>query len=120
MPLYRYHCNNCQQEFEVRQGFDDDDLKVCILCHKNGDVRRVLTPTGIIFKGKGFYVNDSKGKNPAAPGVNTNGHKHGEEAAAPVEKSEKATKAEPAAKAEPAPTPTPAPEKTSDSKAAAM
>ncbi len=117
MPIYRYHCNHCGNDFEVRQGFDEDDLKVCILCSKNGDVKRVLTPAGIIFKGKGFYVNDSKGVNPAAPGPRSNGHKHADDATPAAAPSSPAPDAgdKPAA-----PPPAPSPEARDHGKAAAM
>jgi predicted nucleic acid-binding Zn ribbon protein len=44
----------------------EDAIKVCPECGK--EVRRLIFGgSGIIFKGSGFYVNDSRGKNPAAP-----------------------------------------------------
>ena len=36
----------------------EDGPSVCELC--GGKLRRVLFPTGIIFKGPGFYRNDSR------------------------------------------------------------
>jgi hypothetical protein len=30
-------------------------------------VRRIISSVGIVFKGKGFYVTDNKGRNSAAP-----------------------------------------------------
>lgn len=58
MPVYQYACRDCSYEFEKRQGFNDDPLTVCPTCE--GTVQRVITPVGIIFKGSGFYINDSK------------------------------------------------------------
>jgi predicted nucleic acid-binding Zn ribbon protein len=44
----------------------DDPIKDCPECGKA--VRRnIFGGSGVIFKGSGFYVNDSRGKNPAAP-----------------------------------------------------
>jgi predicted nucleic acid-binding Zn ribbon protein len=44
----------------------DEPVRLCPRCGK--DVRRLIFGgSGVIFKGSGFYVNDSRGKNPAAP-----------------------------------------------------
>lgn len=44
----------------------DEPVRICPQCGK--DVRRLIFGgSGVIFKGSGFYVNDSRGKNPAAP-----------------------------------------------------
>jgi predicted nucleic acid-binding Zn ribbon protein len=44
----------------------EDPVKECPECGK--EVRRLIFGgSGIIFKGSGFYVNDSRGRNPAAP-----------------------------------------------------
>ena len=58
MPTYVYECDSCDHRFEERQGFDDDPLTDCPRCE--GSVRRVLHPAPIIFKGRGFYVTDSR------------------------------------------------------------
>ncbi len=58
MPLYVYKCNNCEHQFEVRQRFSDDPLTVCPQCE--GQIRRVINPVGVVFKGSGFYVTDSR------------------------------------------------------------
>jgi putative FmdB family regulatory protein len=58
MPLYEYECLGCQSRVERRQKFSDEPLRVCPTC--GGDLRRLLHPAGIIFKGSGWYVTDSK------------------------------------------------------------
>jgi putative FmdB family regulatory protein len=58
MPTYVYRCEQCNNHFEQIQKFSDAPLKVCPRC--NGHVRRVIHPTGIVFKGSGWYVNDSR------------------------------------------------------------
>lgn len=65
MPLYTYKCNNCVIVLEARQKFSDDPLTDCPNC-EGGDLRRVINQVGVVFKGSGFYVNDTKSKNPAA------------------------------------------------------
>jgi putative FmdB family regulatory protein len=58
MPLYDYACMDCGHRFEARQSFSDDPLTDCPEC--NGHIRRVIHPSGIIFKGSGWYITDSR------------------------------------------------------------
>lgn len=58
MPQYTYRCNQCDHEFTVRQRMVDDPLTECPAC--GGDVRRVVTSVGVVFKGSGFYVTDNR------------------------------------------------------------
>ena len=60
MPLYEYECQNCGVRFERRQRMGDDPVKICPECR--GNVRRLIQPIGIIFKGSGFYVTDNRAK----------------------------------------------------------
>src|SRR4051812_23764310 len=57
MPIYEYLCESTGHRFEVRQSFSDDALTECTEC--GAPVRRVLHPAGVIFKGSGWYINDS-------------------------------------------------------------
>lgn len=57
MPTYQYRCADCRRELEIFQKFNDDALTVCPECE--GQLRKVFSPAGIVFKGSGFYVNDS-------------------------------------------------------------
>ena len=63
MPTYLYRCNNekCNKTFEVVGSFDFllTHRPTCPDCKGNDISRRFTTPE-IIFKGKGFYVNDKK------------------------------------------------------------
>ncbi|NNM66674.1 MAG: zinc ribbon domain-containing protein [Spirochaetales bacterium] len=59
MPTYDYACLSCGHEFEAFQSMKDEPLHECPQCH--GQVKRkVGGGAGIIFKGSGFYINDSK------------------------------------------------------------
>jgi putative FmdB family regulatory protein len=60
MPIYTYECENCGERFEAKQSFSDEPLAVCPTCE--GKLYRVIQPVGIVFKGSGFYVTDSRGK----------------------------------------------------------
>ncbi|OLB81941.1 MAG: hypothetical protein E6I81_02085 [Chloroflexi bacterium] len=56
MPIYGYRCSNCGHQFEIQQRMSDDPLKVCPKCQ--GKLTKILYPTGVIFKGSGFYTTD--------------------------------------------------------------
>jgi len=58
MPLYEYQCTECGVRFERHQHFSDGPITECPEC--GGEARRLIGPVGVVFKGKGFYVNDSR------------------------------------------------------------
>ena len=59
MPTYEYECLSCGKSFEAFQSMSEAPLAACPSCGKK--VRRVIHGgTGVIFKGSGFYVNDSR------------------------------------------------------------
>ena len=58
MPTYAYRCTSCGNEFEVRQSFTDDALRVCGVC--GGELRKLFGNVGVVFKGSGFYSTDNK------------------------------------------------------------
>ncbi|MCS7221591.1 MAG: FmdB family zinc ribbon protein [Anaerolineae bacterium] len=60
MPVYEYECEACGLRFERVQHFSDDPLRTCPECE--GPIHRIIHPVGIIFKGSGFYVTDSRAK----------------------------------------------------------
>jgi putative FmdB family regulatory protein len=59
MPTYEYECQSCHQRVEAVQKFSDAPLSVCESC--GGDLRKVFSGVGIVFKGSGFYKTDSRG-----------------------------------------------------------
>lgn len=61
MPLYQYRCRACGFELEARQKFADDPLQECPNCGAPQGLQRLIQQPGIVFKGSGFYINDSKG-----------------------------------------------------------
>ncbi|WP_209693155.1 FmdB family zinc ribbon protein [Kribbella aluminosa] len=58
MPTYQYQCTDCGESLEARQSFTDDALTVCPNCQ--GNLRKVFNAVGVVFKGSGFYRNDSR------------------------------------------------------------
>jgi putative FmdB family regulatory protein len=58
VPLYEYQCLKNHHSFEVRHGITEEPVHECPIC--GSDVRRVIHPVGIVFKGSGFYATDSR------------------------------------------------------------
>jgi putative FmdB family regulatory protein len=58
MPTYEYVCRNCGEHLEVVQAFHDDALTTCPNC--KGELKKIFGSVGIVFKGSGFYKNDSR------------------------------------------------------------
>ena len=69
MPSYTYRCENCDHQFDRHQAFSDNPLKRCPNCSKHA-LRRVYKPTGVVFKGSGFYATDNKSKSRSPAGSN--------------------------------------------------
>ncbi|MCJ1679046.1 FmdB family transcriptional regulator [Streptomyces sp. APSN-46.1] len=59
MPTYQYQCTECGEGLEAVQKFTDEALTVCPSC--DGRLKKVFSAVGIVFKGSGFYRNDSRG-----------------------------------------------------------
>lgn len=102
MPTYHYRCSDCGHSFDFFQKFADDPLSECPEC--TGSIRRVPQPVGIVFKGSGWYVNDSRNaKNPTSTTKSESSDKasdsNGTGAKEPTKETPKETKA-PAAVAE--------------------
>ena len=58
MPIYGYRCANCGNQFEVYQKMSDEPIQTCPKCQ--GQVTKVLYPSGVVFKGSGYYSTDYK------------------------------------------------------------
>jgi putative FmdB family regulatory protein len=63
LPIYEYECVECKHRFERYQSFSEPPVAACPDC--GHAVRKVLQPVGIVFKGSGWYKNDSR-STPAA------------------------------------------------------
>ena len=59
MPTYEYQCDSCKRRYDLREGFDAPSSHPCERCDK-GTANRVLHAPTVVFKGSGFYVNDSR------------------------------------------------------------
>jgi putative FmdB family regulatory protein len=58
VPTYQYACTECGEQLEAVQSFSDPALTECPNCQ--GKLRKVFNSVGIVFKGSGFYRNDSR------------------------------------------------------------
>ena len=106
MPTYEYECRSCSHSFEAFQSMAEDPLSSCPEC--GGPVRRLIGGgTGIIFKGSGFYVNDSRKSSSGSVPASTSSAKAGGDSApksgdAGSQKSAEASSSAPTAPATPA------------------
>ena len=58
MPTYSYACTECGNRFDAVQAFSDAALTDCPKCQ--GRLRKLFGNVGVVFKGSGFYRNDSR------------------------------------------------------------
>ncbi|QGZ49387.1 FmdB family transcriptional regulator [Streptomyces sp. QHH-9511] len=69
MPTYQYQCTECGEGLEAVQKFTDDALTECPAC--KGRLKKVFSAVGIVFKGSGFYRNDSRGSSSSSSPAST-------------------------------------------------
>jgi len=62
MPSYDYLCSSCGHKFEEFQSMSAAPLTTCPECHKETLKRLIGGGLGVIFKGSGYYINDSRKK----------------------------------------------------------
>ncbi len=58
MPVYEYECEQCGTHFDRIQSVRDEPIRRCPEC--SGTVHKVFHTAGIIFKGSGWYITDSR------------------------------------------------------------
>jgi putative FmdB family regulatory protein len=90
MPTYEYVCTECGNRIEVVQSIADAPLTTCTVC--GGQLRKVFSPVGIVFKGSGFYKTDSRGRSPSK--VGTDGADKGDKKSAETGSPSKASSTE--------------------------
>src|SRR4051794_41945933 len=71
VPTYTYTCTSCNDIIEKRQSFSDPRLTTCEQC--GGTLRKIIHPVGIVFKGSGWYINDSRASSASANGPTSTG-----------------------------------------------
>jgi len=99
VPIYGYRCTNCGHQFEIQQRMSDEALQVCPKCQ--GKLTKVLYPTGVIFKGSGFYTTDYKASGKTSENGSTSDTKPDTKPdAKPESKPESKSESKPESKAE--------------------
>ena len=98
MPIYGYRCSNCGHEFEIQQRMSDEPLKVCPKCQ--GKLTKMLYPTGVIFKGSGFYSTDYKDSGKSAASNGSDSGSEGKSDTKPESKPESKPEAKPESKSD--------------------
>jgi putative FmdB family regulatory protein len=69
MPVYTYHCEACENEFEKHQTFSEEPLTTCPQCQEKA-LRKVYRPAMVMFKGSGYYVTDHRSSKSTQNNVN--------------------------------------------------
>jgi putative FmdB family regulatory protein len=64
VPTYQYACTACGEQLEAVQSFSDPSLTECPAC--SGQLRKVFSAVGVVFKGSGFYKTDSRASSTAS------------------------------------------------------
>ncbi|MFT7414002.1 MAG: putative FmdB family regulatory protein [Methylophagaceae bacterium] len=59
MPLYEYHCDACEHQFEALQKMSDEPLVHCPACDE-ASLRKLVSAAGFRLKGEGWYETDFK------------------------------------------------------------
>jgi putative FmdB family regulatory protein len=75
VPTYDYRCRDCGHTIEIMHSILEDGPDACERCR--GPVERVLHPTGVIFRGSGFYVTDSRAGQTSSGGSSDGGGSDG-------------------------------------------
>ena len=66
MPLYDYQCQSCGHVVEVTHGVNGLGPQRCARC--GGEMRKLLSPPAIVFKGSGWAKKDARLARPAGTG----------------------------------------------------
>jgi putative FmdB family regulatory protein len=89
VPTYQYACTVCDHRFDQVQAFSDPSLTVCPEC--SGKLRKLYGSVGVVFKGSGFYRNDSRSTTKTAETSTPTPAKPSETTSTPATKSESST-----------------------------
>jgi putative FmdB family regulatory protein len=89
VPTYQYQCTECGEALEVQQSFSDDALTVCPVCQ--GRLRKVFNAVGVVFKGSGFYRNDSRATSTSADPPKKEPSANGSDKSEPAKKKDSST-----------------------------
>jgi putative FmdB family regulatory protein len=86
VPTYQYVCTDCNSPHEAQQSFSEDALTECPTC--DGRLRKVFSAVGVVFKGSGFYRNDSRAPEPSNGAADNSADGSSSKKSDPSDKSE--------------------------------
>jgi putative FmdB family regulatory protein len=86
VPVYEYRCKKCAHQFERVQKMNDPPIRRCERC--GSSVVKIISSSGIVFKGTGWYVTDYS-KKMKEKKTETNGDKKETKTSTPVPSSKK-------------------------------
>jgi putative FmdB family regulatory protein len=89
VPTYSYACTECGNRFDEVQAFSDAALTTCPQC--SGRLRKLFGNVGVVFKGSGFYRNDSRESAKASAKSSSNGSSTSSESTSSSSSSEKSS-----------------------------
>jgi putative FmdB family regulatory protein len=58
MPIYEYECEKCNTTFEAMQSVSSKPLRTCNKSSCKGKVHRLVSASGFIFKGSGWFTSE--------------------------------------------------------------
>ena len=96
MPTYAYACSQCSHRFDIYQSFTEDALTTCPECGQSS-LRKVFSSVGVVFKGPGFYRNDSRSSESSTSAA-VKGESKSEGKSESTSESSSSSEAKPAAK----------------------
>ena len=82
MPIYEYECDKCNAVFEAMQSISAKPLKTCNKSSCKGKVHRLVSASGFIFKGSGWFTSEypsdarKKGWESESKGATTDANKN--------------------------------------------
>lgn len=76
MPIYEYECLSCKHRFDEIQKFSDPPIQTCPQCAQQ--VRKLLFPAAIHFKGSGFYATEYGKSKPTSSTTESKGESKSE------------------------------------------
>lgn len=98
MPIYEYECLTCGTTFEKRQSFSDPAKADCPNGHS--ETRRLISSPAVVFKGSGFYINDSRNGSSKENGKSKKSESNSETTQVSESKTETKAESKPEKKAE--------------------
>jgi putative FmdB family regulatory protein len=64
MPIYEYECQSCKKHFEYMHGMSEPKKTTCEAC--GGSLERLISPSGFVLKGGGWYKDLYSSTKPAS------------------------------------------------------